>query len=151
MTEREPKFQTQGVNHLALVSFFSRHRRAATVGTSSGGGSASPGCRRQRDARPGTATGIASMNHVAIDVPPDRIDDYRETGGRGRGLLVVVNHDDSEKGYARELHPGVFMRSVFFFDPDGVNLEFAAWIRSPGPQDVRHRPRAAAGVVSVPS
>ncbi len=42
----------------------------------------------------------------------------------------VLNHDDSEWGVAPEVTPGVFVRSVYFFDPDGVLLEFAA---GPGP------------------
>ena len=29
-----------------------------------------------------------------------------------------------------EMHDGVFMRSVYFFDPDGLSLEFACWLRA---------------------
>ena len=37
------------------------------------------------------------------------------------------------------MHPGVFVRSVYFQDPDGILLEFAAWTRSLTP--ARRPPR----------
>jgi len=40
----------------------------------------------------------------------------------------VANHDDSEWGLSRDVHPGTFMRSVYFQDPDGILLELACWI-----------------------
>jgi hypothetical protein len=38
------------------------------------------------------------------------------------------------------MHPGVFVKSIYFFDPDGICLEFAAWTRALRPEDVRHTP-----------
>jgi catechol 2,3-dioxygenase-like lactoylglutathione lyase family enzyme len=77
---------------------------------------------------------VGSMNHVAFDVAPEEIEGYVE---RLRAKAVkcsgVVNHDDSERGVAEEMHDGVFVRSVYFQDPDGILLEFAAWIRRPTP------------------
>lgn len=82
-----------------------------------------------------------SMNHVAFDVPAERIDDYV---GRLRDAGVectdVANHDDSEFGIAAEMHDGVFVRSIYFLDPDGILVELAAWTRPLGPEDVRHEP-----------
>ena len=46
---------------------------------------------------------------------------------------------------ARELHDGVFVRSVYFRDPDGVLLEFACWLREFGPDDALHPPANAEG------
>ncbi len=38
-----------------------------------------------------------------------------------------------------------FVRSIYFFDPDGILLEFAAWgPRELGEGDVRHQPATAA-------
>ena len=75
-------------------------------------------------AKPMSAVG--SMNHVAFTVAEDE----RATGDRlgqpGVRLPEVVNHDDSEWAIADEMHPGVFVRSVYFHDPDGILLEFAA-------------------------
>jgi catechol 2,3-dioxygenase-like lactoylglutathione lyase family enzyme len=56
---------------------------------------------------------------------------------------VVINHDDSETGVARKLHPGVFVRSVYFTDPNGIMMELAAFTRAFGPEDVRHAPARA--------
>jgi hypothetical protein len=41
------------------------------------------------------------------------------------------------------MHEGVFVRSVYFTDPNGIMLEFAATTRVFGPEDVRHEPATA--------
>jgi catechol 2,3-dioxygenase-like lactoylglutathione lyase family enzyme len=107
-------------------------------------GIASPAHRVDR----GNSTSAhGSMNHVAFDVPPERIEDYV---GRLRAAGVdctdVANHDDSPFGIAAEPHAGVFVRSIYFMDPDGIMLEFAAWTRPLGPDDVRHEPMRLAEV-----
>jgi hypothetical protein len=56
---------------------------------------------------------------------------------------MVVNHDDSPMGVAAEMHPGVFVRSVYFTDPNGIMLELAATTKIFGPEDVRHVPARA--------
>jgi catechol 2,3-dioxygenase-like lactoylglutathione lyase family enzyme len=61
---------------------------------------------------------------------------------------VVVNHDDSPMGVAREMHDGVWVRSVYFRDPNGVMLEFAAVLRNFRPDDVAHEPARAAEPVA---
>jgi catechol 2,3-dioxygenase-like lactoylglutathione lyase family enzyme len=82
-----------------------------------------------------------SMNHVAFDVPPERIDGYVERlRDAGVECTDVANHDDSEFGIAAEMHDGVFVRSIYFLDPDGILVELAAWTRPLGPDDVRHEP-----------
>jgi hypothetical protein len=57
---------------------------------------------------------------------------------------MVFNHDDSPAGYAKETHEGVFVRSVYFTDPNGIMLEFAATTRAFTPEDVRHVPASLA-------
>jgi catechol 2,3-dioxygenase-like lactoylglutathione lyase family enzyme len=87
------------------------------------------------------SSAVASMNHVAIDVPLDRIETYVERlRAKGVECSDVVNHDDSERGVSREMHDGVFVRSIYFQDPDGILLEFAAWTRALTPADVKHPP-----------
>ena len=89
-------------------------------------------------------TAVASMNHVAFDVPPERFDEYCERlRAKGIECSPVLNHDDSEYGVAKEVDEGVFVRSVYFFDPDGILLEFAAWTRALTDDDVRHEPARA--------
>ena len=68
---------------------------------------------------------IGSMNHVAFSVPADMIDDYRDRLlAAGVDCTEVANHDDSEVGLSKHVHPGVYVRSVYFQDPDGILLEF---------------------------
>ena len=72
------------------------------------------------------------------------IDEYRvRLRDAGIECTDVANHDDSEWGLADDLHPGVFVRSIYFQDPDGILLEFACWTRDLGPGDVSHEPARA--------
>jgi catechol 2,3-dioxygenase-like lactoylglutathione lyase family enzyme len=85
------------------------------------------------------------MNHVAFNVAPEHIESYRERLiAAGVECTEVANHDDSEYGISKEFHPGVFVRSVYFLDPDGILLELACWTRELGrPEDVAVVPRRA--------
>jgi catechol 2,3-dioxygenase-like lactoylglutathione lyase family enzyme len=92
-----------------------------------------------------------SMNHVAFAVPPEEIEGYVERlRAAGIECTEVANHDDSEWGISDDMHDGVFVRSVYFQDPDGILLEFAAWTRSFTDADVAHEPATAADA-AVPS
>ena len=88
---------------------------------------------------------VGSMNHVAFHVPAARFDNYRRRL-REKGVEVspVLNHDDSPSGVSREVHDGVFVRSFYFQDPDGILLEFACWLRTFGDVDVSHQPKTSA-------
>ena len=93
---------------------------------------------------------IGSMNHVAFTVPPEKIDEYRDRlVAAGVDCTEVANHDDSEFGISESMHPGVFVRSVYFQDPDGILLEFACWTRVLGEGDVTHEPDAVTDRVDV--
>ncbi len=88
---------------------------------------------------------IGSMNHVAFAVPEEKIDQYRDKLlALGIECSEVANHDDSEWGVSREMHPGVFVRSIYFQDPDGILLELACSTRAFTPADVAHEPATAA-------
>lgn len=92
---------------------------------------------------------IGSMNHVAFNVPEEKLDEYRQRlVDAGVNVLpnMVVNHDDSPMGVSADMHPGVFVRSVYFTDPNGIMLEFAATTKTFGPDDIRHEPASAARV-----
>lgn len=56
----------------------------------------------------------------------------------------VLNHDESEMQIARTVHPGVYVRSFYFTDPDGITLEFACWTREFTDNDTHSVPRTAA-------
>ena len=88
---------------------------------------------------------VGSMNHVAFNVPQDKfLEYYDRMQEKGVAVSPILDHDDSPAGTAREYHPGVFVRSFYFRDPDGVMLEFACWTRSFTEADVKHAPRTAA-------
>lgn len=87
---------------------------------------------------------IGSMNHVAFAVPAEKIEQYRDRLlDAGVACSDVANHDDSEWGISRDMHPGVFVRSIYFQDPDGILLEFASSTRAFTADDVRHAPASA--------
>ena len=57
-------------------------------------------------------------------------EEYREKLAElGIEVTEVVNHDDSETQASEEISPSTFVRSIYFKDPDGTQLEFAAWAR----------------------
>jgi catechol 2,3-dioxygenase-like lactoylglutathione lyase family enzyme len=94
------------------------------------------------------SSAIGSMNHVAFTVPEDRFDEMVELlTARGIEPSAVLNHDDSERQVTRRLHEGVWLRSVYFWDPNGILLEFACLTRPFVATDVRHQPRDVNGEV----
>jgi catechol 2,3-dioxygenase-like lactoylglutathione lyase family enzyme len=91
-------------------------------------------------------TAWGSMNHVAFDIAPEDFNEYRQKLiDKGVRVSPVMNHDDSERTVSEGLHPGVFVRSMYFRDPDGILLELAAWTRELGPSDISHPPADASG------
>jgi catechol 2,3-dioxygenase-like lactoylglutathione lyase family enzyme len=93
----------------------------------------------------GAMTAIASMNHLAISIPLEKFDAYAERL-KAKGVAVhVINHDDSPAGAAAEMHPGVWIRSMYFRDPNGIHMELAALTRAFRPDDVAHAPVDAQG------
>ena len=95
----------------------------------------------------GGLSAISSMNHVAFDVPPEQLEAMRERLiASGIRCTPIVNHDDSEFGVSKEFHKGVFVRSVYFRDPDNISLELASWTKTFDESDVRHTPVSAATV-----
>lgn len=74
---------------------------------------------------------VSTMNHLAFHVPAERFDAYRQRL-KDKGVRVgpVLNHDDSETQVSAVVHPGVYVRSFYFQDPDGITLEFACGQRN---------------------
>ncbi len=92
-----------------------------------------------------------SMNHVAINVPQDRIEEYHDKLSRGQGGIEctrVVDHERlADAGEASKFTPTTFKGCArfYFYDPDGIALEFAAWTRDlPREGDVKHSGAKAA-------
>lgn len=81
------------------------------------------------------SSGHGSMNHVAFSVLPDRIDAYREAlVAKGVECTEVVNHDDVVTGEdartAAAVTDKTWLRSFYFYDPDGIMLEFCATLQA---------------------
>lgn len=100
------------------------------------------------DALPGLGeitSAVSTMNHLAFHVPAEKFDEYRQKL-KDKGVRVgpVLNHDDSDAQVSRTLHPGVYVRSFYFCDPDGITLEFACWTKEFGDSDNRAVPRTSA-------
>lgn len=112
---------------------------------------AAPGIASVRQFPQDPKTAVGSMNHLAFDMAEDELEaalDRLEEAGVPH-LHAVFNHDDSPKGIAREKHDGVFVRSVYFTDPNGIMLEFAAMTREFGPDDIAHEAVTAADRVEA--
>ena len=106
---------------------------------------AAPGIASVRSFPYDAKTAVGSMNHLAFDVEEAELEgvlDRLEAAGVEH-THAVINHDDSPMGMAREVHPGVFVRSVYFTDPNGIMLEFAATTKTFGPEDIAHEPATA--------
>ena len=87
-----------------------------------------------------------SMNHIAFNVAAEKFDDYyARLKAKGVKVSAILNHDDSPAQVSAEVTDKVFVRSVYFFDPDGVCLEFAAWTKTFDESDVAHEPTRADG------
>jgi len=86
------------------------------------------------------ATAHGSMNHIAFDIAPEKMEEYRERLlAKGVEVTEIVNHDNSPMQASATLTDDVFVRSMYFFDPDGIMLEFAAWTRELRPDEAQLR------------
>ena len=84
------------------------------------------------------------MNHLAFHVPAEKFDEYRQRL-KDKGVRVgpVLNHDESERQVSATVHPGVYVRSFYFQDPDGITLEFACWVKEFTASDNQAVPKTA--------
>ena len=99
----------------------------------------------------GGGTAIGTMNHLAFDVAPEVIDDYLvKLRAKGVAVTEITNHANSlSGGHKADYQPGsdddgdVFIRSLYFKDPNGTLLEFACWTTTFDESDVQHQPASA--------
>lgn len=96
-------------------------------------------------------TAVGSMNHLAFHMAEEELEASlaRLDEAGVEYTPAVVNHDDSPGGMSSEMHDGVFVRSVYFTDPNGIMLEFAALTKEFGPDDIAHKPATAADRVEA--
>ena len=112
----------------------------------------SDGMRRSGD-KSGGVTAIGTMNHIAFDVPAEKIDEYLvKLRGKGVAVTEITNHSNSlEGGHKANYDPAtdngdVFVRSLYFRDPNGTLLEFACWTTTFDESDIRHAAATANGM-----
>ena len=98
-------------------------------------------------------TAIGTVNHIAFDVPPEKMDEYAaKLAAKGVKVTQIINHANSLDGghkpdYDAATDGGdVFIRSMYFADPNGTLLEFACWTRALDESDVSHAPATASGM-----
>ena len=95
-------------------------------------------------------TAIGTTNHIAFDVPAEKIDEYLvRLRDSGVAVTEITNHCNSLSGghkpnYDAATDDGdVFVRSLYFKDPNGVLLEFACWTTTFDETDIVHEPARA--------
>lgn len=92
-------------------------------------------------------TAHGSMNHLAFKIPVEKLDEYRDKlVAKGVQVTPVLHHADVPSGYVPEADESTFISSMYFFDPDGILLEFAANVRELGDpvRDIQHEPATTA-------
>lgn len=111
-----------------------------------------------KDAAPGVAsmrldsdqtgdivTAHASMNHLAINIPLERFDEFAERIKQKNLTHKILNHEDTERHRSTEVNEHTWIRSIYFRDPNGIRLELAAFTRPFNESDVAHDPVNANG------
>lgn len=98
------------------------------------------------------ASAHGSMNHIAFNIPAEKFDEcVDKLRAKGVKLGPVLNHDNSPSQVSADVTDDVFVRSVYFWDPDGVMLEFASWTHKGFTErDVAHEAVDASGQKSRP-
>jgi catechol 2,3-dioxygenase-like lactoylglutathione lyase family enzyme len=98
----------------------------------------------------GGMTAIGTMNHIAFDVPAEKIDDYLvKLRDKGVAVTEIVNHSNALQGGHQPIYDpatnngDVFVRSLYFKDPNGTLLEFACWTTTFDESDIKHAPAHA--------
>jgi len=90
---------------------------------------------------------VGSMNHLAITIPLEKFDEYAERL-RGRGIknlkVTYHNHDPYPPG-TTEQTPTTWVKSMYFPDPNGIRMEFAAYTRAFTEEDAALPPKNADG------
>jgi catechol 2,3-dioxygenase-like lactoylglutathione lyase family enzyme len=93
----------------------------------------------------GAKTAIASMNHIALDVPKEQFDEILASL-RSRGITVITINHGSDDPFGETPDEKTWIRSMYFRDPDGIAFEFASLMRELGTaKDLEPKVRNAKG------
>ncbi len=95
----------------------------------------------------GAKTAIASMNHIALDIPKEKFDEIF-AGLKARGIGVFMINHGSDEPFNETPDEKTWIRSMYFRDPDGIAFEFASLMRELGTaSDLAPRVKNAKGEV----
>lgn len=93
----------------------------------------------------GVRTAVASMNHVALDLPKEKFDEIL-ANMRARGIRVFSINHGSDDPFGAMPDDKTWIRSMYFRDPDGIAFEFASLMRELGTEhDLAPRVKNARG------
>lgn len=98
-----------------------------------------------RDIR-GNRTAVGSMNHIAINIPLERYQEYYDRlAKRGVTLTHMYHSDEPDPPASTDIRPNTWVASIYFWDPNGVRMELAAFTRTFGPDDINLPPKDSVG------
>ena len=93
----------------------------------------------------GAKTAIASMNHIAMDIPKERFDEIL-ANMRAKGIAVRTINHGSDEPFGEKPDAKTWIRSMYFRDPDNIAFEFASLMRELGSEsDLAPRVKNAKG------
>lgn len=93
----------------------------------------------------GAKTAVASMNHIALDLPKERFDEVLARLRAKEIRVFTINHG-SDEPFGPTPDDKTWIRSMYFRDPDGIAFEFASLMRELGtPEDLAPKVKNAAG------
>lgn len=93
----------------------------------------------------GAKTAIASMNHVALDIPKEKFDQILAAMRANGHAVKTINHG-SDDPFGEVPDGKTWIRSMYFRDPDGIAFEFASLMRDLGTEkDLAPRVKNAKG------
>ncbi|MDB5584156.1 MAG: glyoxalase/bleomycin resistance protein/dioxygenase superfamily protein 7 [Bradyrhizobium sp.] len=86
-------------------------------------------------------TAIGSLNHIAFNVEPELVPVYKKKlEDLGIWVSPIMYHYEIEHGIGPEPDDTLWLTSVYFRDPDGIQLEFGGWSRRFTDGDIRLKP-----------
>jgi catechol 2,3-dioxygenase-like lactoylglutathione lyase family enzyme len=90
-------------------------------------------------------TAIGSLNHIAFNVDADKVPVYKKKlEDLGIWVSPIMYHYECEHGIGPDPDETLWLTSIYFRDPDGIQLEFGGWSRRLTDADVSHAPATSA-------
>ncbi|QUT05735.1 VOC family protein [Sphingobium phenoxybenzoativorans] len=100
-----------------------------------------------------TMTALGTMNHIALNVDADMLDEYREKlEAAGVECSPVIHHNDvapsTGPNALQYVHETNWVSGFYFLDPNGIQIELAGFTRQFNETDVLSTPAKAEDAAS---